>query len=193
MKRIVILATGLAAAALVACWQTGKADDNSPPQSAVPTARSAPSEGTVASKGNDNLQELLKILNETKSPYTLVATAVALVPMGEKAKQAVPTILRNAERLKLLDSLGNPGSRKADIAEMLLEAIVAIQAGWSPDDGPVPPWRWQPRTAPVPPEALARPPQPPFYGPPGCPSGICPAPAVPLPAPGGASLHMDRS
>src|SRR5260370_27879624 len=84
---------------------------------------------TNAQVDQDQVQELIKILNETKSPYTRVATTAALAPLGDKAKVAVPAILRNAERLKILESLGNPESKKGGLANMLMEAIYAIQTG----------------------------------------------------------------
>jgi hypothetical protein len=131
----------------------------------------------------EQVQELIKILNETKSPYTLVATTVALAPLGDKAKVAVPAILRNAERLKVLESLGNPESRKGELANLLLESICTIQEGGCngvfPQRGPQ-----RVLTPPPPPPGFAPSPAAPFYGPAAtCPGPVCPPPLV-APTPG---------
>jgi hypothetical protein len=132
----------------------------------------------------EQVQELIKILNETKSPYTLVATTVALAPLGDKAKVAVPAILRNAERLKVLESLGNPESKKGELANLLLESICMIQTGGAngalQQRGPqrvLTPVAMPPGFAPSP---------APFYAPtPVCPGPVCPQPSAPPPAPRG--------
>ena len=121
----------------------------------------------------EQVEELINILNTTKSPNTLAATAVALVPVGEPAKKAVPAILRNAERLKVLESLGNPESRKGSVASMLLEAIYAIQSGgevgtFVSREGP---------------PLLPPPPPPPCYGYPPAPASMCPPAMAPTPNP----------
>jgi len=123
------------------------------------------------------VQELIKILNEAKSPSTLVATAIALLPLGDKAKPAVPALLRNAERLKVLDDIGNPGSKKGEMAAMLMEIVFAIQSGWTPDDDrpSVINQRWgmQPRYPVAPPPSVM---PPPYYMPnaPACTPSVCP-------------------
>jgi hypothetical protein len=132
----------------------------------------------------EQVQELIKILNETKSPYTLVATTVALAPLGDKAKVAVPAILRNAERLKVLESLGNPDTKKGELANLLLESICMIQAGSAngtyQQRGPqrvLTPMAMPPGFAPSP---------APFYAPTSvCPGPVCPQPSAPLPTPRG--------
>ena len=195
MKRMVLLTltTCLALAALVVCWQTGTADEkketprillSTPVRQAmcqadccevVPTSPPA----SRATAVDAQVQELITIMNETKSPYTLVATTVALIPLGDKAKVAVPVILRNAERLKILENLGNPDSKKGEVATMLLETIYAIQAGWSMENGSPFQSRWQqPRVmVPPPPPPMYGPAQQPFYAPPVCPPATksCPA------------------
>jgi hypothetical protein len=125
----------------------------------------------------NQVQELIEILNETKSPYTLVATTAALAPLGDKAKVAVPAILRNAERLKILESLGNPDSKKGGLANMLMESIYAIQTG---GDGSVFQMRGPQRAlTPMPPPGMPCP--APFYAPaPVCPSAPCPPPVQPV-------------
>jgi hypothetical protein len=73
------------------------------------------------------VQELVEILNETKSPQTLLATTLALMPMGKKAQTAVPVIIRNAERLKMFGPLKDMSSAKAENATVILPAVMAIQ------------------------------------------------------------------
>jgi hypothetical protein len=158
MKASKMTAAGLAVAALLACCQAGEAaqkkkdrKDTSADRPLVSGAIGTSVGGNVGALAGGNMdgqtqpapvdaekaqvQELIKILNETKSPTTVLATAVALLPMGDKARLAVPALLRNAERLKMLDDLGNGNnSRKGEMAAMLVEVIYAIQAGWSPDN-----------------------------------------------------------
>jgi len=73
------------------------------------------------------VQDLIQLMNETKSQQTLLATALALMPMGKKAQAAVPAIIRNAERLKMLLPLKDASSAKAENASLLLTAVMAIQ------------------------------------------------------------------
>src|SRR5437867_11718168 len=142
MKRIVMLTGSLAI--LLACCQTGAAGEKKQSKKTAPLPPSEPLVAPVQMaptspvEKNINLedaqvQELIKILNETKSPTILVATAVAFVPLGDKAKVAVPAILRNAERLKALEDINNPNSKQSEMANVLMDAIFAIQAGWAPD------------------------------------------------------------
>jgi hypothetical protein len=206
MKRIGVLTIGLAVAVLVAGRQTGEADEKKE-ERVIPKPEKVmappPAVAVVKSCANvqdDQVQELIKIINETKSPYTLVATAVALMPLGEKAKVAVPAILRNAERLKVLEDLGKPNSKKYEVAELLLESIYTIQAGWTPDNDPFygpPTPRWAQERLPAPRPAMMPPPPPgygvppmPFYAPaaPPCPGSVCPLTDSPKPT-GGQSYQ----
>jgi hypothetical protein len=211
MKRIGTVT--LALAVLLAAAQTGTAGEK---QRTRKTASAPQSSGALIGAGcgalvgglagesitstkkadpdDAQLQELIKILNETKSPMTLVATTVALVPLGDKAKPAVPAILRNAERLKVLEDLGK-ASRKGELAAELLDAIFAIQSGWTPDNNgpnnyrpfsPVP--RAYVPATPVTPYSCNPPAYcpavPPMLGPavpppPMAPPATCPAPMAP--------------
>ncbi len=149
---------------------------------------------------NNQVQELIKILNETKSPAVLVATAVALMPLGDKARPAVPAILRNAERLKVLDD-GATHGRKAELADTLMDVILNIQAGWTPDNDRTGRWGG-PNRYPAPPAVAPAPyyyPATPPYGPgtgygpqaipPVCPAPSC-VPACPLPPPAGSACPV---
>src|SRR5690349_17232994 len=51
------------------------------------------------------LDELTAILKETKSTETFLVTTMVLGRMGPEAKRALPAIIRNAERLELLEDL----------------------------------------------------------------------------------------
>jgi hypothetical protein len=94
----------------------------------VPIEATAVSAATKESSVEQQVvQELIKIMDETKSPTTLLATTLALMPMGKKAQAAVPAILRNAERLKVLQPLKDMSSAKAENATVLLTAVMAIQ------------------------------------------------------------------
>lgn len=64
------------------------------------------------------VEELMAILKETKSSDTFVVTAVALGRMGSKAKRAVPTIIRNAERLEILEGICDATTPASETNEM---------------------------------------------------------------------------
>src|SRR5207245_1830240 len=149
MQRNKMLTCAVALVALVVCWQAGEAGEKKKlrkaeqPPSAPPANAAkypmlfdniSPPAGAAAPKDEAQVQELITILNETKSASTLVATAIALLPLGDKAKPAVPAILRNAERLKVLEDIGKPATKKGEVAAMLMEIVFAIQSGWTPDD-----------------------------------------------------------
>jgi hypothetical protein len=110
-----------------------------PPPLPLPTqidAREANRCGQVASKAApavkvNVLRELINLLNDTESPQTFLATLEVLVPMGKKAHTAIPAILRNAERLHLLEM---PAT-----ADKVLQAAKALQAAASPAKSDAPP------------------------------------------------------
>jgi hypothetical protein len=87
------------------------------------TSREAAANATEASV----VAQLVEIMNETKSPQTVLAVTMALMPMGKKAQSAVPAIIRNAERLKVFAPLKDMNSAKAENATVILTAIMAIQ------------------------------------------------------------------
>jgi hypothetical protein len=53
------------------------------------------------------IEELTAILKETKSSETFLVTAMTLGRMGPAAKCALPALIRNAERLELLEGFSN--------------------------------------------------------------------------------------
>lgn len=77
------------------------------------------------------IDEMIAILKETKSEETFVVAAMALGQMGPEAKRALPQLIRNAERLKLLEDVFASGASKGDrqVAQHVAEAIVMLAAG----------------------------------------------------------------
>jgi hypothetical protein len=71
------------------------------------------------------VKDLVKILDETKSFDTFCVTASILCRVGAKAKSAVPGIIRNAERLKILDKhlLGGKETKKSQVANDFLKGL----------------------------------------------------------------------
>jgi hypothetical protein len=73
---------------------------------------------TVKATKEKVVQELIVLLNETKSPDTFIVTASALGMMGHDARPAVPSIIRNADRLGLLKGISEMiGSEEAEEAK----------------------------------------------------------------------------
>jgi hypothetical protein len=70
------------------------------------------------------VEELVLILEETKSEETFTLTVGVLTELGEEAKGAIPSILRNAERLQLLN--GKDSDRSLRLSSDLRKAIQAI-------------------------------------------------------------------
>jgi hypothetical protein len=71
------------------------------------------------------VKDLVKILDETKSFDTFCVTASILCRVGAKARPAVPGIIRNAERLKILDKhlLSDKETKKSKVANDFLEGL----------------------------------------------------------------------
>jgi hypothetical protein len=96
------------------------------PNCCVPALACAPGPETA---GDDKvIDELTTILKETKSPETFVLTATVLGRMGPQAKRALPAIIRNAERLELLEDAmnDNAAANQSNLTQKLLEAIEMI-------------------------------------------------------------------
>jgi len=77
-----------------------------------------------SSDSGNVIDELTAILKETKSAETFVVTAMVLGRMGAEAKQAIPVIIRNAERLELLDDLYHTRA-SADNHSFLAQEVIA--------------------------------------------------------------------
>jgi hypothetical protein len=133
MKRIHGWLAGLTLVALLLGPQVGEASQKKKPcnpsepqfyDNITPPVNAATKESSAE---DQVVHDLIDILNETKSPQTLLATTLALMPMGKKAQAAVPVIIRNAERLKLFAPLKDMSSTKAENATVILTAVMAIQ------------------------------------------------------------------
>jgi hypothetical protein len=140
MKRIALLAGGLALTALLLPGQSGRADSTKGARTAATTqSAQTPRPSACCCSDEDVVQELIVVMNEAKSPMTLVMAVTALEPMGKKARPAIPAIIRNAERLKVMEGLQKQGpqSLKAELAGAILDAIEAIQTGNRTNRAPV--------------------------------------------------------
>lgn len=86
---------------------------------------------TAAKPSTDDEQlidELAMILKETKSPETFLVTAMTLGRLGPKARRTLPIVIRNAERLELLEGLfdANAPSENRAVAQDAIEVIEMI-------------------------------------------------------------------
>ncbi len=76
------------------------------------------------SKSDRIIDELTAILNETKSAETFLVTTMVLGRLGAEAKPALPAIIRNAERLELLEDLYSSRA-SADNRDIAAQEILA--------------------------------------------------------------------
>ena len=197
MKRIHFMMIGLTLAGLwlgTPCSHAGEKKHHvkkvpPPPPSVGICYTVVPPTPMCPTAGEDRIvQELVKILDDTSSPQTLLATTLALMPMGKKAQSAVPAIIRNAERLKVFEPLKNMSSAKAENAALVLEAILVIQMDMPLTKEmlgmPGGPFGQMIQIAPPPPPTPLYPPAVPYgaYGPGLVPPSL-PAPAMRCPAP----------
>jgi len=90
-------------------------------QAAAPAARSSTDDDQL-------IDELAMILKETKSPETFLVTAMTLGRLGPKARRTLPIVIRNAERLELLEGLfdTNASSDNRAVAQDVIEVIEMI-------------------------------------------------------------------
>jgi hypothetical protein len=74
------------------------------------------------------IDELTMILKETKSPETFLVTAMTLGRLGPKARRTLPVVIRNAERLELLEGLFDTNASSEDhaVAQDVIEVIDMI-------------------------------------------------------------------
>ncbi|MBY0522578.1 MAG: hypothetical protein K2R98_04245 [Gemmataceae bacterium] len=104
------------------CPNPPKVSRCSPPASATYVVTRDPS-------GNAALvQELIGVLNETKSREVLIMTFAALAAMGPDAKPAIPAILRSAERCDLLRGVMEAGkdSEQREFGKQVLLWLMMI-------------------------------------------------------------------
>ena len=124
---LALIVAALVAAGLVGTRRTLDAQTSQPPQSAP---KSPPAQACEPSGPNGALvKELVKILDETQSPDTLLVTVGLLAEMKADAKLAVPAAIRAAERLQvfgtsLVSSKNNQEDSTAnELAELLMELV----------------------------------------------------------------------
>jgi hypothetical protein len=114
------MARSLALVALLALAPAALAADPTLPASWKEPARPAV---TGKQAGKEKLaQELLSILNETKSVDTFLITLEVLPAADIDPAVAIPTIIRNAERLELLDGFSK-GERQDKAQECVGDAL----------------------------------------------------------------------
>jgi hypothetical protein len=116
------------AGALVPVLAVFAQTSSSRPVSCCPSATCASGKNAVKSSTDDQvIEELIAILKETKSPETFTVTATVLGYMGPEARRALPALIRNAERLELLEDLFDTNATESHrAAQVLAEAIEMI-------------------------------------------------------------------
>jgi hypothetical protein len=77
------------------------------------------------------VKELVEIVSATDSPDTFALAVLALQQLGDKAKPAVPTIIRNAERLKIFSGNAPTSayvvpSKKQQLANAVAQGILQM-------------------------------------------------------------------
>jgi hypothetical protein len=75
------------------------------------------------------VDDLVAVLAETKSKDVYTATVVALAHLGADARPALPDVLKNAERLGVLEGAFASGGCKCLQCEVILDAVAAIAHG----------------------------------------------------------------
>jgi hypothetical protein len=81
------------------------------------------------------VNELVEIIAATDSPDTFALTVLALQQLGDKARPAVPTIIRNAERLKIFNTIQPAGNaypmpgKKQQLAAAVGQGIMQLVDG----------------------------------------------------------------
>jgi hypothetical protein len=161
MKRNDLLAATLVLAASLALGPALRGADPVPQCPNCPNcpAKAADKAKAVKETKEKLVHELVTILNETKSADTFVVTASCLGMMGHDARPAVPSIIRNAERLGLLkgasevvcdeESEESKPTKQQRMAEGIMDCLDQILS--KQPSGPKPPQSYQPcATLPVP-------------------------------------------
>jgi hypothetical protein len=77
-------------------------------------------------------------MGQTKSKDVYAAAVLALGQMGAEARPALPAILKNAERLGVLEGAFCPTGSKTDQGDIVLEAVGAIARGQAAPVGGMP-------------------------------------------------------
>jgi hypothetical protein len=85
------------------------------------------------------VEELLAILQETRSADTFIVTVKALSDLGPDAKTAVPAIIRGGDRLGLFKDIETQAKEEEGSGLMIVDAIEEILRGPCAAAGCVPP------------------------------------------------------
>jgi hypothetical protein len=111
-----------------------------PPPAVVPVNPVAPapvpSPAPVKVSG-DLVQELIQIINETRSIDTFFVTTKLLEDMGAKSRPAVPAIIRNAERLELFKDTvlqtekDGDKQKRVELTSMIVDSLGKIMGASS--------------------------------------------------------------
>jgi hypothetical protein len=80
----------------------------------------------IAEKPVALVDDLVALLNETKSRETFAVTLAVLQNLGTDARSAVPAIMRNADRLGLFEGALTGDSKGKEAAADVLDTIAAI-------------------------------------------------------------------
>jgi len=95
-----------------------------------PTADRPPYPRCTSGKPDDDLVGgLVAILEETKSPDTLLVTVKALADLGPRARTAVPAVIRSAERLGVLKDILHQKDEQGAVGPVIVDLIDQIIKG----------------------------------------------------------------
>jgi len=118
-----LVAAGLGGARLTLDAQTPQPSQSAPKSQSAKACTSEPSGPNGAL-----VKELVKILDETQSPDTLLVTVGLLAEMKADAKLAVPAAIRAAERLQVFGSslVSSKDNQEDSAANELAELLVQL-------------------------------------------------------------------
>jgi len=95
-----------------------------------PTADRPPCPRWTSGKPEDDLVGgLVAILDETRSPDTLLVTVKALADLGPRARAAVPAVIRSAERLGVLKDILHQKDEQGAVGPAIVDLIGPIIKG----------------------------------------------------------------
>ena len=129
---VVVFTVGVAVRAAEA-KQKEPPTSNDPVQIGYPAP--ATSEGSHRPRCRNTVREFVDILEQTKSVDTFLLAVSSLAELGPKARPAIRTIIRNAERLQILKDhavQASPSTERMRCAQQVHQAIVRILKGDPP-------------------------------------------------------------
>jgi hypothetical protein len=160
-------------------------------------ARNGSAESAIrASKNIQLAQDLVAILNETKSPDVLLMTMETLAELKAEPHLVIPAIIRNAERLNLLEGICTSETRNRDQKKILemLEFFTRRSRLVAKAKKPLVPTTCTTPSATVPLGSYVLPPKSatPTTTPSATPTPV-PAPPVPMPVPSSPQIRTRSS